>query len=187
VPILSVLILTTPRRVGKSLPSLLEKLNDQIGDRDVEVLALYDNKKSTVGAKRNALMSIANGTYLCFVDDDDDIADEYITEILGAIENNVDVDCVVFDELQIVDTQEPEHWKYQIKFKDYDGKYHYGRPAHTHVWLSSKTKNCKFPSQNFEEDSVWIDTMVHRITNLVSIDKILYYYNFSTESSETRG
>lgn len=185
-PIWSILILTTPRRVGISLPTLLYDLQQQIGDRDVEVLALYDNKKRTVGEKRNALLQIANGKFISFIDDDDEVSFDYVDQILDTIEKNPTVDCISFDELVTIDNKKPEHWKYEINFRKTDEKYHYGRPAHTHVWSSNIIKHSKFPSRNFEEDIVWIDQTINQIKNLININKILYYYNFRSLISETR-
>jgi hypothetical protein len=58
---LSILVLTTPKRLSTFLPKIVTELCRQAQCKDVEVLWLGDNYKRTVGAKRNALIDICNG------------------------------------------------------------------------------------------------------------------------------
>jgi len=66
-------------------------------EREVEVLAYLTPPYNKVdeglsyGGKRNALMSVAQGDYVCFHDDDDEPHPEYIDLILKAIETGPDV------------------------------------------------------------------------------------------------
>jgi len=91
---LSILIPSIPERAD-TLKSLIAKLEWQIkkaeAEKSVEIICLIDNKQITIGEKRNRLKNMANGEYFCFVDDDDDIYDEYIGAILVATLNGTDV------------------------------------------------------------------------------------------------
>jgi glycosyltransferase involved in cell wall biosynthesis len=58
----------------------------------VEVITEVDNKQITTGAKRNNLLNKAQGKYICFIDDDDHISNDYLRLILEAIES--DADCI---------------------------------------------------------------------------------------------
>ena len=87
---LSILTPTIPGR-EKQLKALNEKLAKQIGDLPVEHLILSDNRKRSIGEKRQSLVDIANGEYIAFCDDDDDVSDNYVAEILKAIETKADV------------------------------------------------------------------------------------------------
>ncbi len=92
---LSVLVCTIPERFDK-FNALLRKLNLLSFNLGVEIL--HDNSPKgtkTIGGKRNDLLNKAVGEYVCFVDDDDDISDDYFTEILKAIESKPD--CVGFE------------------------------------------------------------------------------------------
>lgn len=53
---------------------------------DVEVVSQIDNGEQKISAKRNDLLLRAQGDYICFVDDDDQVPDYYIAAILAAIE-----------------------------------------------------------------------------------------------------
>ena len=68
--LLSILICTIKSREAY-LKELIEELDYQIQFKEVQVLWLGDNKSMSVGAKRNKLLSIADGEWVCFIDDDD--------------------------------------------------------------------------------------------------------------------
>lgn len=44
----------------------------------VEILTLTDNKQRSIGAKRQALLNLAQGKYIAFLDDDDVPSHNYI-------------------------------------------------------------------------------------------------------------
>lgn len=58
----------------------------------VEVLYEVDGGEMHIGEKRNLLMSRARGGHVCFVDDDDDVSDDYVAKVLAALETGPD--CV---------------------------------------------------------------------------------------------
>lgn len=89
-PILSILTPAVPSRLDQ-LATLCDEIARQIGDQPVEHLVLLDNKKRTVGEKRDALLRMARGQYVAFVDDDDDISRDYVSRILTAAETRPDV------------------------------------------------------------------------------------------------
>ena len=49
---------------------------------------MFDNKKRSVGEKRQDLLNLAKGQYLVFIDDDDRISDDYISSIIQAMNEN---------------------------------------------------------------------------------------------------
>jgi len=92
---LSILILTVPERKGK-MDAIIEDLNFQIGTLPVEFLWLGDNKRRTVGEKRNNLHYLANGTWLQFLDDDDFLHELSVTRELEVIRDNPDKKVICF-------------------------------------------------------------------------------------------
>lgn len=185
--LLSILIPTIPTRVNGYFPQLVTKLEAQIGDLPIEVIGLYDNKKQLVGQKRNNLLNLANGLFLTFVDDDDQITEDYIYEIYSAIEDNPDADCIVYQVKCSINGREPYLCKYgvELEYKQIPGLWT-GKPAHTMVWKSELAKKCKFPVSNFGEDSEWVAQAWPQIKKQASIDKVLYYYQFNNQTTETR-
>src|SRR3990167_4215726 len=83
----SIMISAIPERYHSAQPLLFSLLETQAVGRmpDVELVYLLDNKRRNVGAKRNALMSIATGEYVSFIDDDDQVAPDYVRRIYSAI------------------------------------------------------------------------------------------------------
>ena len=74
---------------------------------DVEVISICDNKKRTVGRKRQDLLNLAQGDYITYLDDDDYVADDYIERVLDLIEWGADlinyyVDCEHFGKHSVV-------------------------------------------------------------------------------------
>lgn len=202
---LSILVSTIPRRMNTFYPALMSKLLYQIGGRtDVELLGLFDNKKRSVGHKRNELLKMAQGEFLVFIDDDDDISNDFLESILENLYAHPEADCVVFDCITTINgnTKEQTYSKYSIAYDyhqveaigpnplnpAYTIKYQWrGKPAHTMVWKSSIAKSHLYINQNYGEDVDWVKRACVDIKNEIRIDKVLYFYNFNASVSETRG
>jgi len=106
---LTIGIATIPKRMfdDRFLPRLVKKLENQIGERkDVEVIILGDNKKITVGKKRDRLIQMAQGKFVVLVDDDDDVSDDYVEVVCDAIDKNPDVDVISYMQKAIIDGEE---------------------------------------------------------------------------------
>lgn len=183
---LSILIPTLPSRLGTFLPRLLSILEPQVGTKPVEILCFYDNKKRTVGAKRNALLSLAQGEYISFVDDDDRVADTYIEDILGEIYKIPLPDCVVFDCIHTLQGRDPFLCKYgkEFPYSHNEGLWT-GLPAHTMCWKRTAI-TVPFPEADHGEDMYWVKRNVPNIVLQSRIDKVLYYYDFNPDTSETQ-
>lgn len=186
---LSILIATITDRHA-SLAALQEKLLSQIGDRDVEVLWLGDNKQRSIGLKRDALLRIAQGDYVTWVDDDDSISDNYIDEILKAIKTNPDV--ITFKQLAHVNGT-----PYEVEFKHGnenealtwnpthagDVVYNNLKRAvwHTCIWKRELAVTSKFPDSSYGEDWEFCKPLQEKIKSSYYIDKILHYYYYDKD------
>ncbi len=185
----SILVPTVPSRLTTFYPRLINSLQEQIKNRDdIEILGFYDNKKRSVGLKRNALLNLAQGEFLTFIDDDDRIAEDYIQSIMDTIYANPTADCIVFDCITTINvTEKTTYSKYSKDFAYSEvGDQWRGKPAHTMVWRSSIAKRHMFPNINNGEDVNWVVRACKEIKNEVRIDKVLYYYDFNSQSTETR-
>jgi hypothetical protein len=80
---LSILICSLNRR-KKYLKRLVDILRSQ-ANRDIEVLCDIDNGEVSIGSKRQKLLNSAVGDYVCFVDDDDLVSEDYVDLILDKI------------------------------------------------------------------------------------------------------
>jgi glycosyltransferase involved in cell wall biosynthesis len=191
--ILSILVLTVPSRINYFYPRLMNDLilqTEKYKDK-IELLALFDNKKRSVGKKRQELIDISQGEFIVFIDDDDRIADDYIESIMSAILKDKDLDVLVFNTICNVNNTYDKLCKYGIEFEYGDinnGKEWRGKPAHTMVWRSSIVKKHKYQNISNGEDINWVLSAYKDINKQVRIDKILYWYdaNYAT-TSETAG
>ena len=90
-PTLTVLVATLGQRRDR-LARLLRGLMPQVeaAAGRVRVLAFWDNGEIELAAKRQALVDACRTDYLCFVDDDDTVSDDYVAEILAALDSRPD-------------------------------------------------------------------------------------------------
>ena len=184
---LSILIITIPERKDSFL-YLLNKLEKQTKDQSVEVLALMDNRKRSIGEKRQNLFDIAKGDYVCMLDDDDDIDNQFIELTLRAIEKDKDV--ITFDQLATIDGSPfivsfglvNQNEQAQINDdKHYDDIKR--KPFHMCLWKREVVKECKYPFKNYGEDAEWVDCACSKAKTEYHINQILHFYKFSTSGS----
>lgn len=186
--LLSILVPTISGRVGGSFLTLIDKLEKQSVGRAVEILGLYDNLVRTVGEKRNVLLQAANGQFLTFVDDDDDIAETYISDICRVIHSNFDADVICFQSFVTINGGPKKLCKYSVQYKYEETEDLWkGLPAHTMVWRSTLAKQFNFPESNYGEDVGWVKQAVKLVKKEVQIEKQLYFYHFNSRTSRTRG
>jgi ubiquinone/menaquinone biosynthesis C-methylase UbiE len=180
---LSLLILTMPDRVSGKFLKLLESLDRQIlGRDDVEIVALYDNVKMTIGEKRQALLTLAHGEYIAFIDDDDRIAHDYIYWIMNELCFYPNIDCVTFDsQITTVPDEPPVHI---VKFsKEYpvwtpcDTFELHRKPCHVHPCKASIAKKYNFPNLSIGEDFDWLARVYDEVQTVSNINRVLYYYD----------
>ena len=194
--ILSILIPTLPSR-SRMFAKLVCKLEDQIPRGvDVEILGLLDNKKMSVGTKRNALLTMAIGEFFVFIDDDDDVVDDYIPVILEAIKGKPEVDLFMYQiELMYVrgsgspTTRDKVLCNYEFDCKKgglVSPNQYVGPPTHTHVWRTERVHTVEFDSINFGEDSEWVSRAKKFVRSHVTLPRVLYFYKFDASRTETR-
>lgn len=190
---LSILVPSVPSRLTTFYPRIMTELLKQCEFSDVEIIGLFDNKKRTVGEKRQDLLNLARGEYLVFIDDDDRISDDYISIIMEELYKNPNTDCVVFDCICCSDKSHIKTLcKYGVEFE-----YGYinpeetqwrGKPAHTMVYKSAIAKRHSYNNSSWGEDIDWVVRACKDIREQTRIDKVLYYYDCEpSTTSETRG
>jgi hypothetical protein len=172
---LSILTPTIPGRENQ-LAALAQRINHQIGNQAVEHLILSDNRKRSIGEKRQSLVDIANGEYIAFCDDDDNVSDNYVSELLQAIETKADV--ITFNQKAIYNGLQSE---VHFGIRNQDSQFNPGGitlrgPWHVCAWNRQKVKGCVFGFSNYGEDLVWSNQARKRIKTGHHINKVLHTY-----------
>jgi glycosyltransferase involved in cell wall biosynthesis len=172
---LSILTPTIPSR-KEQLSKLSEKIAKQSNDLAVEHLSFADNRTRTIGAKRQALLDIARGEYIAFVDDDDDIEPDYVSEILLAIQQGPDV--ITFEQNSYYNGA---FSKVVFGLNNRDEPFQPNgitlrAPWHVCVWKRELVKTCQFGESNYGEDIIWSRQARARIKTSLHIDKTLCTY-----------
>jgi glycosyltransferase involved in cell wall biosynthesis len=210
-PLWSILIPGVPARIFEAqvLMRGIEQQADKAGAlKDVQIIYLLDNKTMTVGTKRNLLLAAADGEYLSFIDDDDQVAGEYVGCIMAVLKGTRSAmpDVVTFrQEARLVQERQTHHCTYGLEYlsrpetrrrqlvprldemmqptgeSDWTGP-----PAHTMVWRSALAKSETFPAENFGEDVAWCDRVGLKAKTEQRVDKVLYIYVMDSRKSETR-
>lgn len=196
----SILICTLDER-EESFKKLYDKLIAQINKLDlqdqIEVLSFKDNREHKIGFKRNALIAQSTGEYVNFLDDDDDIHDDYIGMIYNALSQNPD--CVKLIGVMTTRGENPQKFIHSVKYNNsygyQDGAY--VRPPN-HLSTMKRAVACQFlfPETNFAEDKNWAVRIAESglLKNEAVIDEPYYFYyydgkydaNHQTPENETK-
>ncbi len=192
--LLSILIPSIPSRF-EAAQRLVKELERQIGSLPVEVLLFMDNKKRSIGMKRDALVQMANGRFLCFCDDDDIPSPDYIDELHEAVlSHGYSVDVIVFDQLVRINDKNPfvvrfglENENEQVKVDPLGEYMNINRkPFHVCPWRSELVKKYRFPDFNYSEDWKWVEQFVNLPLRQHRIEKILHEYVFDDAVTEAK-
>lgn len=181
---LSILI-PTIKRDETFLSQLIYNLEEQtLSMRDeVEILIDHDEYGS-IGTKRNNLLKVATGEYTAFIDSDDEIAVNYISLLMKAIDS--DCDCASLKGEITINGGAPEIFEHSLKYNEWKtnpegSEIRYERyPNHLSLIRSSISKQFKFPEKNHGEDHDW-SKQIHESGLLKTeyyIPEIIYYYNY---------
>ena len=185
-PILSILTPSVPSRLDR-LQRLIDEVQRQVGDLPVEHLVLIDNKRRTIGEKRQALLDIAIGDYVAFVDDDDWIRPQYVQRILEASASNPSV--ITFRQLATFDGVAGEIiFGLGCANEEWAAGEARKRAAwHVCAWHRGLARQSTFPAINYGEDWAWAEPLNRKFTSdEVHVPLVLHEYHFRTNVTEAK-
>ena len=186
--LLSLLIPTLEER-RVNLERLLSKLHGQIEreglTEQVEIRILCDNREQPTGVKRNALIEMALGEYVAFVDDDDDVCDNYFGLIVAALQSHPEIDCLGIIGIVYFRHSHPHRFVHSLRYDHYFSKcgVYYRPPYILNPIRRSVAQQFKFVATNYAEDAEWAMRIARSgaLRTEHFIDQPLYYY-FSRRS-----
>jgi glycosyltransferase involved in cell wall biosynthesis len=185
---LSILIPTLPARID-SYANLIKALNKQITENNlinrVQILSFCDTKEISVGEKRNILLNKSCGRYVCFIDDDDLIASDYIIKIINAIQSNADV--ITFCGDYVENTLRTPFSISMVHRGNYNHpNIFYRLPNHLCPVKREIALSCQFTDKNFGEDSDYSERINKYVKNEFHIQDKLYFYMYNEATSQTK-
>jgi hypothetical protein len=189
-PVLTICILSIPRRAAM-LDKLLDHLDDQRDPR-VELLINIDDCVKTVGRKRQECLEAARGKYIAFLDDDDWVSDDYVTQLADACDAN-DVDVISFDQRAVINGGNPFIVNWSIQNKGNQQIARVGTsyqdikrpPWHMCAWRSRLAKRYPFQDVSWGEDWEWLKRLNKHAGSEHHIDAVLHHYRFDDKVTET--
>jgi hypothetical protein len=195
-PLLSILI---PTVIGREkefmhLKGRIESIfqNNNIKAGTVECRAMIDDKRMTIGEKREKMYKEAKGLYSWQVDDDDDISDDSIILILRAIKQKPD--CITFQEKVVIDGGEykSNHSMYYPDWagdgnKILDDGFHFQRtPFFKSVIRTDIARKVPIPHIRFGEDHQWAQALNPLLQTEVHIEEQIYLYTHNSSDPTER-
>jgi glycosyltransferase involved in cell wall biosynthesis len=193
---LSILIPTLESR-RLLLRDLLVELHGQIRaarvEDQVEVRTRTDGGEEVLGIKRNALLDAARGRFICFVDDDDWVAPDYVPTLLNATYSNAGDEGV--DVVGIVGEitrpgQAAKRFVHSLAY-DADGEddeKYFRRPNHLNPVRREAAVEAGFPALLCGEDSAYSARLAAggRLKREVFVPRTMYFYRFDPATTETQ-
>lgn len=143
------------------------------------------NGGMSIGKKRQTLVKEAQGKYLCFLDDDENIAPNYVETLVRLCQTNADV-CT-FRNLTKTDNywtvvdmslNNPEN---EEATPDRIVK---RRPWHVCPVKSEYAKLYEFDDSNYGEDFSWMEKVLTHCQIEAKTNQVLHCYNHSSKLSE---
>lgn len=187
----SILICTLDSRVEKFSQlylDLLKQIKDNKLQKKVEILFFKDNKKYSVGYKRNMLLHQSRGKYVCFVDDDDKVHENYIKMIYEKLKAKPD--CLSLQGIITISGENPKKFIHSVAYKSFyeKGGVYYRPPNHLNVIRRDIAIKFKFPEINYGEDSDWAMQICKSglLKNEAKITIPYYFYLFDNNQSEVK-
>lgn len=192
--LLSILIPTIPerhQRFTKLYNELMRQktefdtTHDTIGELEIVVNSdkRFLDGGLSIGKKRQALVQAAEGKYLCFVDDDEQVPPNYIESLMRLCYKGQDV-CTFQALAKMGSFWALVDMRLDYKVNDQINPNYTARrpPWHCCPVKSVFAKMFEFPDLNNAEDFVWMEKVLTCCTSEAHTDSILYQYNHGQHS-----
>lgn len=186
---LSILIATTPERseiftrLYNELMRQKTSLNtthETLGELEVVVNAgaKFLDGGLSIGKKREALVAEAKGEYLCFLDDDESIAPNYVETLMRLCYQDMDV-CTFRAMVKMENFWGLVEMSLKYEMNDQINPEYIARrpPWHMCPMKSKYAKLFHFPDVNAAEDFDWMKKVLTRCKTEAHTDQVIFQYN----------
>ncbi len=140
-----------------------------------------DNKEISVGAKRQKLLEKSKGKYIVYFDSDDFPKQDYVKEIMQALEDGPD--CVGFRIAMTTNGKKPETCIHSLSNPEwtFKGGIYLRNCTHFNPILRSIAIQVGFEDRRFGEDKIYSDKVSKLCKKETFIDKYLFDYRYSSQ------
>jgi glycosyltransferase involved in cell wall biosynthesis len=194
---LSILIPSIPSRLEK-FTRLLDEVSRQAKwintvhsawPDSIEIVvddsASYLEGGLSIGKKRESLVQRANGEYLCFLDDDESIAPNYLEVLYFLCRQDKDV-CTFrniskLDHFWMIVDMSLSHTENEAGRHDQIVK---RKPWHVCPVRSTFAKQFNFEDINYAEDWRWFEQVLTLCDTEAHTDAVIHQYNYNSKLSE---
>ncbi len=184
--LLSVLIPSIVIRREK-LASLLETFARQADPR-LEVIVFTDNFEHPLGQKRNNMMQRAAGKYLCHIDDDERVAENFFAALLPEMLH--DVDAIGYNASVIFNGGRPFTVRTIFGAANEQPRHVPGGYSdivrgywHWCLWRSDLARRFKFPDHAGDEDYQWLKQIYPHVRTWRKLEETLFTHVWSAQTS----
>jgi glycosyltransferase involved in cell wall biosynthesis len=173
-------------KLKKLVSELHRQISKNYAEEIVEILIDADNMTKSVGQKRNDLISKAKGHFVCFIDDDDFITENYLSIILHHL--NIGIDILLIGISHIENGINKTKILPSLFIDNLTTNEVVFKTNHFHLCPHKKSiaELISFDCVNFAEDMIYSQKMVKHISNHAVISDPIYIYFDNLEKSLTR-
>ena len=173
-------------KLKKLISELHKQISKNYAEEIVEILIDTDNMTKSVGQKRNDLINKAKGHFVCFIDDDDFITENYLSTILNHL--NIGIDILLIGISHIENGINKTKILPSLFIDNLTTNEVVFKTNHFHLCPHKKSiaELISFDCVNFAEDMIYSQKMVKHISNHVVISDPIYIYFDNLEKSLTR-
>ena len=160
------------------------RICEEYGEKDPRIRVFHKENEGP-SAARNMGLDEALGDYICFIDSDDTVREDYLEKLYGAmLINGSDMVFCDFETDKLIDTGMPiksvdrmdsrdaKKWLYDTRSRQY--------VIMVVVWNKIYSKelfrNVRFEVGKIHEDEILIGSILNRCRNISFLNERLYYY-----------
>ena len=174
--------------VDDGSPDNCPKICDEYAKRDKRIKVIH-KKNQGVSVARNVGIESSEGKYICFVDSDDFISNDFLTKLINKIKEE-NSDAVICDYYTYKNDKEYKHinknWK-KIVCNDLSMYFGNLRNVHRAVWAALYKKNIikdlRFnPELKIAEDFLFLLQVLKNAEKISYVNECLYYYFINNDS-----
>jgi glycosyltransferase involved in cell wall biosynthesis len=171
------------------LSALLTEIQGQIEKYsydNIEILYIGDNKKRSVGCKRNDLLRLAQGRYVCFLDDDDKISPNFVPKIVSHLDASIDIVCYMVECSIDGGPGRPVYYNKNYSKNTNYPDYYERMPNHLMVVKRELALQTLFRDISRGEDKDYSIRLKPLLHSQILIEEVLYYYIYNSLTTETQ-